>query len=216
MSFPLKFEIAELDKRLIEKLNATHRPIKVDIIYKDWVEPNECIDTILRQIQNEKGECVYGWNIYKTKLLNEAEFHCIWKDLNGKYVDIRSTRDTLYHLGFKQSIFIEDDNIKYEGKPIDNIRINLTNNPLVDDFILCSETIFKFENKGDRAYKQELRFNKMQPEYVYYFNILSLKNNIKLMAEHDVKMDDECICENGKKYSQCCHEMLKNMANNIL
>lgn len=61
----------------------------------------------------------------------EAELHCVWQDNKGQLVDITPKVDNE-----ETALFVTNPNEKYCGITRDNIRVNITENKLVDDLIL--------------------------------------------------------------------------------
>jgi hypothetical protein len=87
------------------------------------------------------------WN----DLIYEAEWHAVWQDQEENLIDItpREPED-------KVIMFVPVDNVVYHGQFIDNIRINITNNPIVDHFILISECIQLLLSKAERLNEEEI------------------------------------------------------------
>ena len=126
-------------QKLIEILNPTHEPIYVDFKAEPEAKPSDCFPIVEQKVENQGGKMILGWQIWKTNNLVEAEFHAVWETPDGDLLDI-SPKEIIVD----KILFVEDNNLKYEGKQIDNVRLNITKNSIVDDLILINKTIFEF------------------------------------------------------------------------
>src|SRR5687768_5682713 len=102
--------------------------INVKVKTEPYSERNFCFPIVERKVREENGEVVYGWRIWKHIFMIEAEFHSVWRSPEGELIDITPN-------GFHEIIFVPDKRHSYLGKQIDNIRLNITQNRLVDDYI---------------------------------------------------------------------------------
>ena len=185
-----------LDK-LIEKIGSKPPPQRIRVIAEQYAEPDDCFNNVLRKIEIDNGSIIYGWKIFRSQILIEAEKHAIWKSDNGELIDI--TPDNFFP---NEIFFIEDDtDWKYEGNYEVNIIINTTNNPLVDDFILLSKTIMKLKQTGERNSKKELIMLKPIADVI---NFLSLdKYEREKFIYSNKSIDSLCYCNSGNKYKDC-------------
>jgi hypothetical protein len=97
------------------------------------------------------GSVVYGWQIWETLpgVMMEAEFHAVWKDPNGIMYDVTPHMfDSIKHI-----LFLPDPNRTYVGKQVDNLRIALLKDKLVEQFIKNAKRRYKALNVGDLAYQ---------------------------------------------------------------
>lgn len=110
----------------------------------------ECTENVYKKIKSEGGTVQYGWQIWETLsgVLIEAEFHAVWVDLNGCMHDI-----TPKEYGIDSILFLPDNYIKYNNEQIDNKRISLVEDPVVDRFIKNSEEYFLASNEEELKYK---------------------------------------------------------------
>ena len=124
---------------------------KVPIIPDSEATIDNCFPNVLLKIKKHGGEIIYGWEIMLTNLLIEAQRHAIWKSPEGNFLDI-----TPRNYSTNNCNFIEDNNLTYNVQVPDNIRINITKNPVVDHLILVAETIVKLYQTGERNENGEL------------------------------------------------------------
>ena len=129
---------------LSSRIDSSEEPRYVPCKPQRGAPINECFPLVEEKVDTEGGKIILGWQIWKGKLLIEAEFHAIWESPNGEWIDI-----TPKSLSFSEVLFVPDPAAVYEGKQVANIRINITNNSLVDDFISFHEATFRIENKGE-------------------------------------------------------------------
>tara|TARA_R110002167_G_C12369509_1_gene623973 strand:- start:65 stop:580 length:516 start_codon:yes stop_codon:yes gene_type:complete len=136
---------------LLSKVGAKSEPVFLPSRPVAGAPLNECFPIVDKKVESAGGKKVLGWQIWKTPLLVEAEFHAVWESPEGDLIDI-----TPKSLPLAKILFLPDEAAVYEGKQVNNIRVNTTGNQLVDDFIAVCNAIFRIENKGDRAFQYEL------------------------------------------------------------
>lgn len=109
---------------------------------------NHCVITVPEHIRANGGKEEYGWCIHIWKrVLIEAEFHCIWINPSGELIDLTHKREKGNHI-----IFLPDQNMKYDGRQVNNIRKALTPDPLIKNYINMWNEYFRYTNDGDLAY----------------------------------------------------------------
>jgi len=204
MKVPLKIE--DVSQKLLDRLNATHDPIFVDVKLEEWAKPLDCINNVKKKIEKDGGKSILGWQIWQNNIA-DAEFHAVWEDLEGNLVDITPKEG----IDIKQIIFVEDSNLKYEGKQIDNVRVNISGNPLVDDLILVSEKNFQFLNNGEKAEGHKLFLTLEEAGYLELLQCI--KNDIISMLSKGQNKDNLCFCNSGRSYKDCCGRELGKILN---
>lgn len=184
--------------KLLSKLNATHEPIYLDVEAEEGAIPSDCFPTVMRKVQANGGKMILGWQIWKANYIMEAECHAVWETPDEELRDITPKAG-----GIQQIMFVEDDNLKYEGKQIDNVRLNITHNKLVDDLISVAEAVFQFENKGQRANLYDLTkvlSNEQKEAWLY---LKGLKDLINLSLQANRTRESMCYCNSKKIYKNC-------------
>jgi len=131
----------------------------------------------------------------------EAEAHAIWKTNQGFLIDITPKDDPC------DKILFISDNINYSGQHIDNIRLNISRNKLIDDFILLAELRFSILNAGDRASKHNISLDIEEFDLLNY--ISSFGQSIITMARSNMNHNSRCFCGEGRRYKHCHGENLK-------
>lgn len=186
---------------LMKRIGIKGHLLEINVIPALNAEPLECFRNVQYQVNNFGGKMILGWQILKSSNLIEAEFHAIWESKNKELIDITPKQIQ----GYMHTLFVIDESLKYERKQLDNIRVNITKNKLVDDFISVCEAIFAFENKGDRAfqYGKGIQFNHNEVDKIKYTQIRSLKDIIQQMINNNATRNSLCLCGSKSKFKHC-------------
>ena len=193
---------------MLSKLNCESDPIYVQCTPEYGAELNECFPLVQEKVKKHCGGIIFGWQIWKTRLLVEAEFHAIWESQSGELLDIAPKPITPNKI-----LFVPDRKRIYEGKQVDNVRINILGNRLVDDFIEVCEASFRLQNKGDRALKHELT---LEGEDARAYNIFErAKSMLQVMIAQGLNHQSSCPCNSGNKYKVCHGKQIKALAKDI-
>jgi hypothetical protein len=181
--------------KLIEAIGIDTQPIYVAVKPDSRALINECFPNVAEKIKTEGGYQVIGWQVWKTQNLIEAEYHAVWRSDTNELLDI-----TPKPAPFSEILFLEDKGRIYEGSQVDNIRINISGNTLVDDLISVCEMLFKIENKGSRAHEYQLALG---GEELKIWEILQdIKAGLSLMLSQGLTKHQECFCGQDK-YRKC-------------
>ncbi|QES88847.1 SEC-C metal-binding domain-containing protein [Rhizosphaericola mali] len=185
--------------KFIDSLNATHEPILLDVEAEEGAEERDCFPVVQKKVEKEGGRMIMGWQIWQFKdLYIEAECHAVWEDKNEDLHDITPKPESV-----KKILFVEDSNLIYDDKQIENIILNTSNNKLVDDLIEVSHAIFKFDNKGIRAETYNLSdiLNSEQVDYKTY--LWTMREMITSILQNKGSRNSKCPCNSGKKFIEC-------------
>ena len=132
-------------ERLLDKMDVEFEPEIVPVHFEPYAKLHNCYVNVEEKVKIDGGLIHYGWTIYKSDILCEAERHAVWEAPNGDLIDI-----THSPIDFKEIMFVSDNRYVHPDQLVDNIRINITNNSLVDDFIVICENLEKLYTYGDR------------------------------------------------------------------
>lgn len=138
----------------------------------------------------------------------EAEFHAVWESPSGELVDI-----TPKSQWFKKILFIPDPKAVYEGKQVNNIRLNITSNKLVDEMIAVYDCVFRIENRGERATQYELKLTGREADVYQMLN--TAKPMLEMMALKGDTRKSLCLCGSEKKYKVCCGKKINKLIINF-
>src|SRR5690348_9774392 len=104
---------------------------------------NECTENVNRHISAEGGDEVLGWSVWEWHgVMIEAEFHTLWKAIDGRIRDVTPAPG-----GTRRRLFLPDPRLRYEGRQINNIRRALIDDVRVSEFISCANKIFEIMNR---------------------------------------------------------------------
>ncbi|MDP3877096.1 MAG: SEC-C domain-containing protein [Methylobacter sp.] len=201
-------EVTEEIKLLLSKISSKAEPVFVICSPSPNAPRNECFPLVEAKIEKEGGERVLGWQIWQGQLLVEAEFHAVWKTPAGEFLDI-----TPKPFPVEQIFFVADPKTKYEGKQINNIRINITGNPLVDEFISVHDAVFRIENKGKRALQYQLSLSGKEADAHNKLN--AAKPMLEMMALQGNTRNSSCLCGSREKYKACHGKIIRKLLNDF-
>lgn len=195
-------------ERIVQQIGTGTRPIFLDVIPEPYAKAGECFPAVEEKIRLDGGRQQYGWQIWKTDILVEGEFHAVWVSHDGQLSDI-----TPKQIPIDRILFLPDTNASYRGCQIDNIRLNITNNRLVDEFIGVSEAIFRIENKGERATQREISLPREEAQL--HQTLHAIKAAIWLMLQQGQSRNSPCFCQSTKKYKHCHGALLADALGRI-
>lgn len=188
---------------LLRKIGITNNPQVLEVVPEKDSKALDCFIIVEKKVKNEGGKRVLGWQIWKSDNLIEAEFHAVWESNQKKLIDITPKPVQ----GINQTLFVIDERLVYDETQKDNIRMNISGNKLVDDFISICESIFIFENKGERAYQYELKLDETDKRK--YLELKMLKDLYLHMLSMGANKNSSCPCRSGKKFKNCHGRDLK-------
>lgn len=182
-------------KKILARLNSPSNPEFIDCVPCEHALANECYPNVEAKIKKDGGSTIYGWQVWQTENLIEAEFHAIWKSEDGQIIDI-----TPSPFNVERILFVRDLNAKYLGRQVDNIRINTSGNALVDDLIKVCEAKFKLENKGERAEQYNISLTGKELDDWQFLE--QMREYISILIAKGSTKNQECFCGRDK-YKKC-------------
>jgi len=192
-------------RKVISLLDIDTEPFYLDILPDDGAEFGACFINVLNKVAKENGEIIYGWQFAEYSYMIEAQFHAIWKSPSGNYIDITKHRGTYEN----KSLFVIDVKRKFDGTKTDNVRLNTTDNELVDDMIELESARFRFLNNLEN----QLYFN--AEETVVSNDIESTIDLLEEMYFNDYTIHAKCLCNSGKSYNDCHRINFKEFISSI-
>ncbi len=173
------------------------KPIYISVRPENYCLPLDCYGNVNKKIKKDGGKSVMGWAIWRYgNIMIEGEAHCIWKSPEGLLVDITPHQET-----DKEILFLSDEDLKYEGYQIDNVRLPLTDSRLVKEYISLHEDLYKLI----APYPVNTRIS-LTPENGLndYKQISSRIRELHFIFHLKVGRNDPCPCGSGLKYKKCC------------
>jgi hypothetical protein len=193
--------ISDNVKRLLAELGSNSNPLTVKCTPEKGVELNDCFPLVETKVAEHGGESVLGWYILESTLLVEAIFHAVWRTEGGELIDISPKP-----IPVAKILFLQNKNAVYEGKQVDNIRVNICGNRLVDDLIEICEASYRLQNKGERAFQYALTLTGNDAQAHKIFE--NAKPMLEMMVLKGLNHQSPCPCNSGKKYKVCHGKVL--------
>ncbi|MCB2410964.1 hypothetical protein [Hymenobacter lucidus] len=183
--------------KLLDKLKVEYEPEMVPIRPEPYAKPLNCFPNVMEKVKRDGGRIHYGWAIHKTTILCEAERHAVWEDEQEKFVDITPTE-----VQAEYTLFAPDnEGFEYTGQATDNVRINITGNPVVDDFIRVNETLSKIHAYGTREVDMYMSLPDAALELHHYYQ--ALKNALQEFIYMGGTPKKRCLCQGPDRYKNC-------------
>ena len=102
-------------------------------------DENECVNAVAAQIAELGGDMVIGWALSEwSSILCEAIWHAVWRNNSGILIDVSFKDDDEHSI-----LFWPDPNLTDDGIQRDNVRVPLSDNPLILEFISVSEAFHR-------------------------------------------------------------------------
>jgi hypothetical protein len=130
----------------------------------------------------------------------EAEFHAVWRDPDGRLIDVTPVPTAIDRI-----LFLADPSRTYEGRQVNNIRRALSDNPAIKDFFRAADDEFDLMNRGTRADKHgTLALH--GPDKDEWLGAEARKSAAMLDIFRELPKpgrNDPCPCGSGKKFKKC-------------
>jgi hypothetical protein len=201
-------------EELLAKLNAEIEPELLTIHPESYSKEANCFVNVNKKIELDGGSVCYGWAVLQSSIICEAERHSVWVSPDDELVDI-----TPRPHGITEILFIPDENFVYMGQLEDNVRINITTNSVVDDFILICEYLEKVEATGERKNEDEIQLPSSQAAHLRNVLLRLKQNTYYFIIKMKGNINTKCWCNSNKSYKNC-HKMnlkedLQEMFNDV-
>jgi hypothetical protein len=190
------YQITPAIERLLKRLSGTS-PVFVSVSPEPGASPDECFSTVERKIQQTGGTAVYGWTIWATPVMVEAEFHVVWQSPSGQLADLTPKVNRATEI-----MFVPDASARYEGRQVDNVRLPVyPNDVLVERFIRVHTEIFEVMNRGERAFQHgEIAIPQEEIEPLFR---KQQDLGLRIMARK-LGPNEPCVCGSTRKLKHCC------------
>jgi len=191
-------------ERLLVKLSSDMELISVPIQIDSEAQILDCFNIIAKKIKNDGGKMICGWAIWKLPKVNimESEHHAIWESNDGELYDLTPKESS----SITKILFLEDDKMNYTGKTLDRVRINLSDNIVVEHFIKSHEIKYALMHKGKLAFLFDEEWRNTISDRAYReiesleFGVIAKLFNLLIgQFQHT----DDCFCKSNKTYLKC-------------
>ncbi|TFF37888.1 hypothetical protein [Mucilaginibacter psychrotolerans] len=204
-----QIQIQILFNELLKRIDAKYSPINVTVQPEIGAKPSNCFNNVARKVAKEGGSIVYGWALLPQRHILEAEKHAIWKMPDGEYVDITPRPFPIPMLQF-----VIDDEFEYKGQLVGNVRINTTQNIVVDDWIFVCEAIDELYTHTKRVDDQ---YVDVPPPIAPFLNWLeNFVKNYEPYVTAGGGPDTLCFCGKPFFYKDCHGSGMQEAINNDL
>ena len=183
-------------------------PIVVPVNPESYAEMNACFPSVKEKINRDGGDMLLGWTLRNESFLMSAEFHAVWKSPRGELLDV-TPKGILNPCGENLSfpvdkiLFVPAPHAKYEERQVANVNLNISGNPLVDDFIDCVHHVFDIMNRGSRA-TQYGTIEMSGAEGKEYTSVCLIQAGLTQMIHGGCQSPSSpCFCGSGKHYGNC-------------
>lgn len=160
---------------------------------------NGCFSNVRAKSERDGGRMLCGWQLWEwPQVLVEAEFHAVWLSPQGHMEEI-----TPKPHGETSVLFVPDERRSYDGQVVDNVRVALHDDQLIEHFIRVSHAIAQAMACSARDHESPERIAPLRQ--VQRFLGRSIHSGLR---EHD-----PCPCGSGSRYRRCHgHELERALA----
>lgn len=195
-------EVNEHIEKLLDLIDSEFDPEIIPVRNEPNAKLHNCYLNVDEKVKRDGGKVHYGWAIFQSKIICEAERHAIWESPNGEFIDI-----TPREFKFEEIMFVFDNDFIYTGQLIDNIRVNVTTNTTIDDFIKLCETLEKFYTYGVRIDDEQMIVP--EPAMTFIKQYENLKLQFQLFLAQGGAPESHCLCGEKIKYKNCHGKPIK-------
>jgi hypothetical protein len=146
----------EINEKILifcREIDSLTEPNFVNVLPAEGCILGECYGNVESHVSQNGGNVQYGWIIWEDQnIYLEAEFHAVWVNNKGEYIDVTPKVD-----GENKILFLPDSKKKFTGELIDNIRKPLIDNDYTRKLVQTGKSNFEIKN---RAYKKSLDVKK--------------------------------------------------------
>lgn len=195
-------EVNKIVDKLLVQMGIDIEPEQVALRPEPYCRALSCYYNVAEKVRREGGKIHYGWAIWQSQYLCQAEHHAVWENDRGELLDITPRE------GLAQTIFFVSDNKNvYQGKPIARIEVNATTNSIVDNIIYGHKVLDWLSR-----YETRIDTNHVSVPSIVDQVLGSLDNPGPLrivLAKHEEyfllgnKPNNKCYCCSNKIYKNC-------------
>jgi len=183
-------------EKLLVGLDVEYEPEIIPVRVEPNAKLRSCYYNVEEKVKRDGGKIFYGWAIWQSHYLCEAEHHAVWENKDGDIVCI-----TPREVQADEIMFVPDSSRVYEGVSISNVGFNICGSPLIDDFIKLRYAVCKLYKFGTRKDADIVVFPKCVSDAVNEINELS--GCIEVFFLLGNKPASYCYCKSSKPYRQC-------------
>jgi hypothetical protein len=163
---------------------------------------NECFQNVRRKAEREGGSIQFGWAIWTwPRVFIEAEHHAVYVPPDGQpWQDVTPAEDP----ETKRRLFLPDDTATYdfknEGVRRDNVRMALSDDPLIPAFFAAAE-------ERSRIWNSIPGVGKVQVPPAIAMKLqdagFAVAGAMYPLATKYLQPNDPCFCGSGRRFKRC-------------
>ncbi|MDR5591128.1 hypothetical protein [Christiangramia sp. SM2212] len=203
-----KLQEIQIDK-LGDKLKVNYEYETVPIQMESYSRKMQCYSNVRAKIEKDGGAIHYGWSVHFTEgIIIEAERHAVWENEEEDLLCV-----TPHPSGQSELIFFSDNTPVDPQIQIDNVRMNITGNKIVNDWIYLSNSVghiyFKYTDRIN-----DDRVNMEKPVLNVINQIEKYRDLVMGLIKQNKGDRVNCYCPKGhhekRKYLNCHSKFFKN------
>jgi hypothetical protein len=134
-------------QRFCESLAPGAVPVRLAVLEAPHARPLDCFESVARHVILHGGRACYGWQLWEwPSLFLEAEFHAVWRNPSDALHDITPKPEPVHEI-----LFLPDPARAFEGRRVNNVRVALSEDPHVREFLQACDDEWLLLNRGARA-----------------------------------------------------------------
>ncbi|MEI7037828.1 SEC-C domain-containing protein [Fulvimonas yonginensis] len=156
---------------------------------------NECFSNVRAKRARDGGRMLCGWQLWEwPRVMVEAEFHAVWLSPEGEMVEI-----TPKPHGETQVLFVPDERRRHDGTVVDNVRMALHEDQLIEHFIRVSGAIVQVAAHSGCA----TRHGRVWVPEEQIAPWRQVQRFLGRSIHAGLREDDPCPCGSGSHYRRC-------------
>lgn len=182
-------------RRLIDKVAPGGRARYLRVRPEPGATVNECFSNVRAKCARGGGRMLCGWQLWEwPQVMVEAEFHAVWLSPRGEMVEI-----TPKPHGEAAVLFVPDTRRRHEGELVDNVRLALHEDQLIEHFIRICGVIVQVAARSGRA----ARHGEVWVPHEQIAPLREVQDFLGRSIHAGVREHDPCPCGSGSRYRRC-------------
>jgi hypothetical protein len=183
-------------EKLVDLIDSEYEMTRIPVRIEKDSKLLNCYVNVAKKVKRDGGRQQYGWAIVENEFMCEAEHHCVWENKLGDLVDITPKDGPITSI-----LFIPDDRHVYKDGIIDNVRMNITGNIVVDHLIAIAEMSSYISENGTRLADDRVRLSYREADLNIKYDQLGRQVTLFVLGGNGP--ESPCYCKSGKTYEAC-------------
>ncbi|GEP94511.1 SEC-C domain-containing protein [Chitinophaga cymbidii] len=195
--------ITEHTLKMADHINSEYEMLHVPVIPLENAQINFCYKNVAQKVLLKGGRLQYGWIVIQSQFTVDAIHHAVWENPLGNLIDVTPSTPA-----FDNTLFIPDDRINYDGRVIDTIKLNITNNKIVDDFIAVDSL-----RNLILANTPETSEGRREVNSPLWYKYKSVGEQLVELLLEGKDQRSRCYCGSGNQYEECHMPIIQSFMN---